>query len=160
MVCELDSCLEVIRKVPFQKIKLKKVQERQLKIEEELERYRRLKLSLYEDMKDGLISKEDYMDIKAQYDERIASQKQAYDQAQKEIDMYLDDNSKPHQWIQDFMEHRNITELTRMVAVECIDEIAVYEDRKIEVSFTHWQDYSALSEQVREYYQENHKEVV
>ena len=36
MVCELDSCLEVIRKVPFQKIKLKKVQERQLKIEEEL----------------------------------------------------------------------------------------------------------------------------
>ena len=160
MVCELDSCLEVIRKVPFQKIKLKKVQERQLKIEEELERYRRLKLSLYEDMKDGLISKEDYMDIKAQYDERIASQKQAYDQAQKEIDMYLDDNSKPHQWIQDFMEHRNITELTRMVAVECIDEIAIYEDRKIEVSFTHWQDYSALSEQVREYYQENHKEVV
>lgn len=111
-------------------------------------------------MKDGLISKEDYMDIKAQYDERIASQKQAYDQAQKEIDMYLDDNSKPHQWIQDFMEHRNITELTRMVAVECIDEIAIYEDRKIEVSFTHWQDYSALSEQVREYYQENHKEVV
>lgn len=74
--------------------------------------------------------------------------------------MYLDDNSKPHQWIQDFMEHRNITELTRMVAVECIDEIAIYEDRKIEVSFTHWQDYSALSEQVREYYQENHKEVV
>lgn len=53
-----------------------------------------------------------------------------------------------------------ITELTRMVAVECIDEIAIYEDRKIEVSFTHWQDYSALSEQVREYYQENHKEVV
>lgn len=113
-----------------------------------------------ENMKDGLISKEDYMDIKAQYDERITSQKQAYDQAQKEIDMYLDDNSKPHQWIQDFMEHRNITELTRMVAVECIDEIAIYEDRKIEVSFTHWQDYSALSEQVREYYQENHKEVV
>lgn len=74
--------------------------------------------------------------------------------------MYLDDNSKPHQWIQDFMEHRNITELTRMVAVECIDEIAVYEDRKIEISFTHWQDYSALLEQVREYYQENHKEVV
>ena len=25
---------------------------------------------------------------------------------------------------------------------------------------SHWQDYSALSEQVREYYQENHKEVV
>ena len=123
-------------------------------------RDRRLNLSLYEDMKDGLISNDDYMDIKAQYDERIASQKQAYDQAQKEIDMYLDDNSKPHQWIQDFMEHRNITELTRMVAVECIDEIAVYEDRKIEVSFAHWQDYSALSEQVREYYQENHKEVV
>ena len=45
---------------------------------------------------------------------------------------------------QDFMEHRNITELTRMVAVECIDEIAIYEDRKIEVSFTHWQDYSAI----------------
>ena len=160
MVCELDACMEDIRKVPFQKIKVKKVQERQLKIEEELERYRRLKLSLYEDMKDGLITKEDYTDIKEQYDERIALQKQAYDQTQKEMNMYLSSSSKPPQWVRNFTEYRNITELTRMVAVECIEEIAVYEGQKIEVSFTHAQDFAALSEQVREYYQENHKEVV
>lgn len=160
MICELDSCLKVIQDVPFQKIKLKKAQERQLKAEEELDRFRRLKISLYEDMKDGLISKGDYLDIKREYDDRLDTQEMALTQIQKEIDMFLNDSSKPQQWIHDFMEHRNISALTRMIAVECIEKIAVYKNRKLEVTFTHSQDYTALVERLQEYYQGDYTEVV
>ena len=160
LVCELDSCLDEIKKIPFQKAKLKKAQERQLKVERELERYRRLKVSLYEDMKDGLIPKTDYIDIKSHYDECIAVQQAAYGQIQREISMYLGEDVKPTQWIQDFMEYRNITVLTRMMAVECIEKIAVYEGHKIEITFTHSQDYAELLEQLDEYHIGIRKEAV
>ena len=61
---------------------------------------------------------------------------------------------RSHYWISEFMEHRNIESLSRNVAVKCIDKIWVYEGKRIEVYFTHMQDYQTLSEQIGEYYME------
>ena len=105
-------------------------------------------------MKDGILSKDDYLDIKEQYESRIADAQLAEEQVRREINLYLENGSAPQQWIQEFLEYRNIQSLTRSVAVECIESIVVYEDKRIELTFTHMQDYRALVSQVQDYYLE------
>jgi DNA invertase Pin-like site-specific DNA recombinase len=162
LIVELDGCLQVIKEAPLRKINMKKAEDRLLKMDDEIERYRRLKISVYEDMKDGIISKTDFFDIRGQYDERIADALLAKEQLRREMDLYMNDASEPQKWMQEFLEYRNIQTLTRSVAVECIEEIAIFEDKKMEVVFTHAQNYTVILTQVTEYYQQQNakREVV
>lgn len=158
MVVELENCLKAIQEAPREHAGMKKAEDRMTAAEAEIARYRRLKTSAYEDLKDGILSKEDYLDIRNQYDARIADAELAQEQLRKELSLYLGGSTPKRQWIRDFMEYRNIQSLNRSVAVECIEKILVYEGKRIEVSFTHMQDYQALSAQV-EAYNQDRKEV-
>jgi DNA invertase Pin-like site-specific DNA recombinase len=66
-VMELKRILSFIGTVPFQQIDMKKLEERKLKKEAEMERCTQLRTTLYEDMKEGMISKEDYKELHAAY---------------------------------------------------------------------------------------------
>ena len=151
---DLKRILSFIGNVPFQQLDMKKLEERREKKQAEVDRCADLRGMLYEDMKDGILSKDDYLDIKEQYETRIADAQLAEEQVRREINLYLENGNAPQQWIQDFLEYRNIQSLTRSVAVECIESIVIYEDKRIELTFTHMQDYQALVSQVQDYYLE------
>lgn len=151
MIVELDACLQAIRNTPMKRISTKKLEDRLVAIDADLNRYRRLKTSAYEDLKDGILSKEDYLDIRDQYDARIADASLAQEQVKKELSLYFETGYSSQQWISDFKEHRNIRALTRSVVAQCIEKIQIYEGKRIEITFTHAQDYLTLLEQVDEY---------
>lgn len=83
---------------------------------------------------------------------RISEAQLAEEQIRHEIDLYIENGNAPQRWIQEFLDHRNIQSLTRIVAVECIDHIMIYEGKRIEVTFAHMQDYEALLSRVKDYY--------
>lgn len=151
MIVELDACLQAIRNTPMKRISTKKLEDRLVAIDADLNRYRRLKTSAYEDLKDGILSKDDYLDIRNQYDARIADASLAQEQVKKELSLYFETGYSSQQWISDFKEHRNIRALTRSVVAQCIEKIQIYEGKRIEITFTHAQDYLTLFEQVDEY---------
>lgn len=157
LIVEMDECLKSVQGMPFLRINIRKAEERMIAVEEEIERYRKLKISAYEDMKDGIISKTDFFDIRSQYDERITDALLAKDQIQNEMEAYISDSSATQKWMQDFIEHKNIQKLTRLVAIECIEKILVFEDKKIEVVFTHAQSYQKIMRQLQEYLKQNGK---
>lgn len=150
VVTELDNCLKAVQDMPFRQINAKKLEERLTALEAEIDRYQHLKTAAYEDMKDGVLTKEDYCDIRDQYASRIADAAQAREQVRKEMDACFD-KAAPRQWVQDIMEHRNLRTLSRAVAAECIDHIEIFEGKRIEVAFTHMQDYAQLLEHVQAY---------
>ncbi len=152
VLTELDSVLQTIRDAPMRRYSVRKVQEHLVTLESDIERFRRLKLSAYEDLREGILSKEDYHDIIAQYEVRISNAKLAREQALREMDLYIQNGASPQKWIQEFMEYQNIKTLTRSMAVECIERIIIYEDKRIEVTFNHMQDYLSLVSQVQDYY--------
>lgn len=152
MLAELDGCLQTIRNAPVHRLSIRKAEERLAAVEADIDRYRKLKISAYEDMRDGILSKEDYLDIKAQYEMRISEAQLAEEQIRHEIDLYIENGNAPQRWLQEFLDHRNIQSLTRIVAVECIDHIMIYEGKRIEVTFAHMQDYEALVSRVKDYY--------
>ena len=139
---------------PMRRYSMRKAQERMLKVEADIERYRKLKIAAYEDMKDGLLTKEDYQDITAQYEARISKELLAKEQIHREMDLYLQNEASPQQWIQEFLAYRNVQALTRIVAAQCIERIVIYEGKRIELTFRHMQDYQALVSQVQDYHQQ------
>lgn len=151
VVVEMRKCLDFIEKLPFRQINLRKAEERLLKIEEEISRYRKLKITLYEDMKEGIVTKEDYVDISVQYEQRIKDAEQAAEQIHKEIDTLMGNSTDEQRWMKDFIQYKNLTQLTRIAAVELIEKIHVFENKKIVVEFLHAQDFEKLMHHLLEY---------
>lgn len=157
ILMELESVLQVIRDAPMRRYSVRKAQERAVYAETEIERFRRLKLSAYEDLREGILSKEDYHDIVTQYESRIEDNKLSREQAIRELDLYIQNGTSQQKWIQEFIEYRNIQTLTRSMAVECIERINVFEDKRIEITFTHMQDYQSLLSQIDDLQKETQK---
>lgn len=134
-VLELKKILSFIETVPFQQLDIRKLEERREKKEMEAERCAQLRTTLYEDMKDGMISKEDYRELHAAYEARRKNAQVAVRQIDMEIEKVLERKSGGFAWLDYFMEHRNIEKLDRFVAVSLIREIRVADKNNIEVRF-------------------------
>lgn len=101
---------------------------------------------LYEDMKDGIVSKEDYMELHEAYTQRRDMAEEAAGKMKQEIRDILASNTDKYRWLDYFAEHRNIDRLTRNVAVELIDKVKVVDKDTVEVVFSFGDCYKEVLE--------------
>jgi hypothetical protein len=59
--------LDFIGEIPFQQLDVKNLETRKQKKMDEIEKCKRPKSSLYEDMKDGILTKEEYLELHEAY---------------------------------------------------------------------------------------------
>ena len=105
-----------------------------------------LRDNLYEDMKEGVVSKKDYMELREKFAERISDSEHELLMVEKEVANILSDNSEKYKWIDYFMEHKDITELNRLAVVQLIDKIMVYDKNNVEVVFNFDDCYQELAQ--------------
>ena len=134
-ILEIDKIIELIGIIPFQQIDMKKLEERKKVLEFEVERCTELRSMLYSDMKEGVISKSDYIELHAAYENKRKDAQIAIHKIELEMESILEKNNDSFKWLEYFKENRNIKELTRSVAVSLIREIKVYDKKNIEVTF-------------------------
>lgn len=134
-VLKLENILSFIGNVPFQQLDMKKLEERREKKQAEVDRCTDLRGMLYEDMKDGIISKEDYKELHAAYEERKKNAEITIHQIEKEMNDVLNRKSKGFLWLDYFTKYHNIENLTREVVVSLIREIKVFDKNQIEIVF-------------------------
>ena len=110
----------------------------------EINRYNDLKVKLYMDMTDGVISKEEFKDINATFTARLDRLNACLrdNERKKEKKLSLNVNDIP--WIHEFLEFRNVTKLDRRVAVSLIESIVVYDKDRIEVIFHHMEELNEI----------------
>ena len=112
-VLDLERVLDYAGTVPLRNLDVRKLEERREKLSGEAERCRELRLMLYEDMKDGVITKEDYVELHAAYEARGKEAQEAAGKAEREIRAVLEGEEDKYQWISYFKEYKDIGELTR-----------------------------------------------
>ena len=134
-IMDMKKILNFIGTVPFQQLDMKKLEERKEKKVSEVERCTNLRTMLYEDMRDGIISKEDYKELHAAYEARRKNAQIAIRQIELEMEDVLNRKSEGFLWLDYFTEHQNIEKLTRETAVSLIRQIKVYDKNHIEVVF-------------------------
>ena len=94
-----------------------------------LDRLYRLKKGAYEDQREGIIRREEYLRYREDYDRQEAAL-----QAQLHL---LEAQAEPRSppWIDALLRHGRLTELDRITAAETLREIRVYEDGRLEIHY-------------------------
>ena len=159
-VLTLEAAMQVIEKAPKLKADVAKFDERIVRKRAELEKAEKRKLNLYEDLKDGIISKKEYLQLKAEYDRRISEAETAVGSYEREMKLILENKSSMHEWIKEFKRHQNIQSLERSAAVVMIKRVMVYSADRIEVTYNFEDEFARCSEYVAAYGESGRKEAV
>ena len=134
-ICRLDEVLDYIAALPESQREIFNYDAQLTKLNEDIQRFQDLKLNLYSDMADGVISKEEYMEFRAGYDRKIQARQQSLVQLKEEREQAVESNQRSATWIELFKQYENITELQRSVIVNLIERIIIYDSKHIEVVF-------------------------
>ena len=154
----IQHFLEFIDKLPYQEVNVKRLNMRIVQLEEDAQKYEKLKVAVYEDLKDELISKEEYISMKQEFEKRRRAALDSIAQIKIEIETLASRNGKHHEWIESFLANKGIEKLERNVVVELIDYIKIYEDKRIEIVFRYADNYKEILNQIR-YIQDNKNEM-
>lgn len=105
------------------------------KIQLDLERIKTLKKSVYEDYKEGLISKEEFLSYREDYLKKEELFLKQLDVLEQEKNEGITVNVFETPWVKRLLELKEIESLDRDIIIEMIDQITIYENRKIKISY-------------------------
>ena len=137
-VIDMSELLTITDTAPLRTAQAQKVQRQLDKKHEEYEKLQKLLMSLYENLTEGIIDREEYTRLKASFTARA-------DEAEKQMDA-LRENLKEIQnhgtenaWMNEFTKRQGLTSLDRAVVVALIDKILIHSNDVVEIIYR-WQD--------------------
>ena len=156
IVRNIDNLQKIVEDQTKQFDVKKNSYEKQLaQLERELQRLKVQKKSVYRDYKEDLISREEFVEYHADYQEKE-------NHLQKKIELleHVQDKEPKHvflenPWIRRLLELRDIETLDRDIVLEMIDSIIVYENHRIVIRYHFSDDLESLLPQ---YYAEEQKD--
>ena len=138
-VIDLDDLMELTGAAQLQKATMRKLRERLEQKQAEIERCQTLLRSLYENLADGLIDRNEYQEYKRTYTRRREEAEAQAEDIQTEMARETDADAEGRSWVQQFRKHQNITSLDRSIAVTLVDRILIYREHRVEITFR-WQN--------------------
>ena len=137
-VVDMRELLEITDTAPLRTAQAQKVQRQLDKKHEEYEKLQKLLMSLYENLADGIIDREEYTRLKASFTARA-------DEAEKQMDALREQLEDIHNhgtenaWMNEFIKRQGLTALDRAVVVALIDKILIHSNDVVEIIYR-WQD--------------------
>lgn len=101
--------------------------------ENEINRYNKLLVEVFEDYREGVVDRDDFRIIKESFEEKKKLAEKAIFVLQDEMQSISDRINRDDSWLDAFRENKNISELSRAILVELVQRIKVHEDGSIEV---------------------------
>ena len=144
LISTIDEVQEIIAKLPLQE---KEVQKRCRQLEErrnELARYQKLKISVYEDYKEDLLTKKEYLEMKEDYEVSCTRLEEAIETLEREVSLLVKENGLHSPWIERLKGSGNISELDRGLLAMTVDEIIVMDSEHIKVHFKYRDEFEIV----------------
>jgi hypothetical protein len=105
---------------------------------------------LYEDYKEGLLTKKDYMEMREDYETVCLEMEEAIRLLEEEIDSFVQGQSSHNNWIDHFKRAGNVTELSRSLLILTIDKILVFDNGIIRIHFRYQNEFAAAVRSLEE----------
>ena len=115
--------------------------------EKELYRITHYKQSLYEDWKDGEITKRDYQQMKEDYERRSEAIQHILDHLQDKREELDRSNELENPVLEAYRKSGNINELTRDILIQLVDHIRIYENGSICVKLRFADEFHIMKEE-------------
>jgi len=137
-VVDMSELLTINDTASLRTAQAQKVQRQLDKKHEEYEKLQKLLMSLYENLTDGIIDREEYTRLKASFTARA-------DEAEKQMDALrgqledIHNHGTENAWMNEFIKRQGLTALDRAVVVALIDKILIHSNDVVEIIYR-WQD--------------------
>ena len=136
IIQSIDDLRGLLKPLGLAVFKGGKINEKEcVRAESELERIKNLKKGLYEDYRDSLISKEEFLSYRQDYQkkEEICFKQLEIVKSRKRGDVPEIIFEEP--WLKRFLDLKEIKELDREIVVEMIGGIEIYENHRIKIIY-------------------------
>ncbi len=153
IIQNVDDLQRLIESPPFPDFKVEETAKKELmRVKSELGRMQKLKKSAYEDYKEGMISKEEFLTYREDYLKKEELYKKQIKTLEEKMKESVTEGMFQTPWLKRLLEMKDIEKLDRDMIVEMIDQIVVYEDHKIKIRYNFGNQLEHLFSNV---YQEN-----
>lgn len=159
-VLTLEAAMQVIEKAPELKADVAKFDGRIVRKRTELEKAEKRKRNLYEDLKDGILSQKEYLQLKEEYDHRIREAETALLSYEQERKLILENKTGMHGWIREFKQYRNIRSLDRNAAAVMVKRVLIYSADRIAVIYNFEDEFARCREYVAAYGESGERKVI
>ena len=144
LLLDMKKALSKIEGISWEHDELKKISSNVFIQEEIIKKNNELRTGLYEDLKDGIISKDEFITLKEGISEKISMAKKAIEELNKSR-VNIEAGISEHQcWLAQFAEYKNINSITRQVIVALVEKIFIYEGAEIEVVFNYRDEFKDI----------------
>lgn len=117
-------------------------------LEQKVEKQKNLKKMVYEDWKLGNISEDEYKEYSISYTDSIEKMQENIQHIEEELEKF-NKNDNNSIWIDKFTKYRNITQLSKEVVDELIEDIYVHEGKEITIKFKYEDEYQKAIEYIK-----------
>ena len=139
----ISRAIELVNRAPENKPKAKKQGERIEALQAEAEACNMKKRNLYEDYKDGILTKEEYLMIRDQYEGELNELQTTIVRLRDEREKSMTYQSGRQEWVDGIVKFKGMTKLERNIAASLIRRIEVEDAGKIRVA---WRFEKAIAE--------------
>lgn len=146
MAIDIDNAMSQVDALDWEQRELRKINGQIAALELDVEKYSRIKLELYEDLKGGLIDKNEYHSFKEDYDARIESVKWQVSDLVGQRNAINNGMTSAQGWFAQFRQYENIEKLTRIAIVSLIERVEINDNKDIHVKFRHADQFAAALE--------------
>lgn len=129
------NALKMIDELQWKQAGIEKYEERIRREKQKKAKIEARKLNLYEDFKDGILTKTEYVQMKEEYGYQIAVSERAITSYEHEMELLKNNKGSRQEWIKAFKKFENITELDRAAVIALVKQVRVYDKNRIEVIF-------------------------
>jgi len=155
----LSDAVEIINSSQDMKPEVVKYERRIRKLQEEAESNNNRKKNLYEDYKDGILSKEEYSGLRDQFQGRITEIEKNISALQRERESVIANGSGRQEWVKKIRGYEDVQTLDRELVSFLIERIEVFDDSAVRVTYRFQKEIEEM-ERIVELYSERTKEAV
>lgn len=134
LILDVEQALKQVETLAWEHREVARLEAAIAAQEAEITRYQTLKNNVYEDLRDGLITQDEFLQMKQDFSERIAVIEADISALKTELDEVQSGLANQTGWLAQFRRYRNLTKLTRTVVVNLIDKIHIYPKKEITVT--------------------------
>lgn len=146
LLVEADKIIQRSGIDNYKKTELVSIEKQLIALHDEVERYKDLKVHLYQDMLDNVVSREEYHEYNRRFTDKLHNAENAKRELEKKKEKVSIEGKREHPWIEDFKRYQTITQLDRKAVVTLIDKIIVFGKDRLEIQFKYADEIQEMME--------------
>ena len=149
VVINMDECLSHLDLSMLTEMDRKRINNRIAIYQADIEKNQMMITRLYEDLFNEVISREEYVAYKNEFEVKKKEAEKALAKAEKELKKVDDRTSKHYQWVEHFTRYQTVDELTREMVIELVESVVVHDKTHIEITLAYQDEFEIAMKELQ-----------